>query len=89
LLDLVFYISVPIIPDVLADARSVSDQTAVLGTALKEILCRMRGSRNLGEFKLTKPLSDIVDHWTQKHFTLFHTLRCTNDFRQAEVLSCV
>jgi len=87
LLELVFLISFLIIPDVLADARSVNDQTAVLGTAIKEILCRMTGSRNLGNFKQTKPLSNIVDNWTQKHFVLFHTLRWTNDIRQAEVFS--
>ena len=49
----------------------------------------MTGSRNLGNFKQTTPLSDIVHHWIQKHFILFYTLRWAHDIRQAEVLSCV
>lgn len=51
----------------------------------------MTGSRNLGNFKQTKPLSDIVDHRTQNYFihVLFYTLLWAHDIRQAEVLSCV
>jgi len=68
LLELVFLISVLIIPDVLADARSVSDHTAVLGTAPKEVLCRMTGSRNLGDFKQ----SLFRKSWTTGHRSILH-----------------
>ena len=89
IIELVFLIYVLIIPDVLEDARSVSDQTVVFGTAVKEGLSRMTGRRTLGNFKQTKKASfGIVDHWTQKHFTLFNTLRWTNDIKLAEVYSC-
>jgi hypothetical protein len=64
-------ISVLIIPDVLEDARSVSDQNIVLGTAVKEELCRMKSRRNLGNFKQTKPL---LVSWTTGHTSILHYL---------------